>query len=350
MTQRTRSYCFTWNNYFDPFAWTDESVVRTLFGKFKYIVLGFEVGESGTPHIQGYVDFENARTLGGLKRICNAIHWEPRRGTWEEATKYCMKGEQSHDEWVEHKWNGPNFGLNANYIEYGTPNEQGKRTDLEDIKNEIVGGLKVESIVMDNPVIYHQYGRTLNKIEDIALRRNYRTTMTTGFWYWGETGVGKSHIAFEGFTPETHYVFPNDNGWWDGYIQQPTVIFNDFRAEIPYNEMLQLVDKWPYSVRRRNREPMPFTSTKVIVTSSLPPNLLYTKRAKRDAIAQLLRRFTVIHVTAQHTSGGGGNTESPPPPEESPLRGDFNIIDETPRLITPSEFAESLKHIRKYLS
>ena len=154
---------------------------------------------------------------------------------------------------------------------------------------------------------YHQYGRTLNKIEDLAMRNKYRSEMTKGIWYWGETGVGKSHKAFEGFNPKTHYVLPNDNGWWDAYTQQDTIIINDFRGEIRYNELLNLVDKWPFNVKRRNREPIPFISKTVIITSSLKPEDVYHNRNDEDKIEQLLRRFEVIKVGPPSVTSGDGD-------------------------------------------
>uniref|UniRef100_UPI004048D7F7 hypothetical protein n=1 Tax=Polynucleobacter sp. TaxID=2029855 RepID=UPI004048D7F7 len=247
--------------------------------KVKYMIIGFEIGEQGTEHIQGYLDFENPRALSGLTRLFKFIHWEPRRGTWDEAVNYCKK--------------------DNTYFEYGEPNKQGDRSDLVKIKDEIMKGAKVDDIAVENPNLYHQYGRTLNKIEDLAMRKKFRTEMTRGTWYWGPTGVGKSHVAFDGYTPETHYVYPNDGGWWDGYCQQETVIFNDFRGEIPYNELLNILDKWPYNVRRRCREPMPFISKRVIITSSLPPEEVYCKRNERDSIAQLLRRIDVVEMNSQ---------------------------------------------------
>jgi hypothetical protein len=87
--------------------------------------------------------------------------------------------------------------------------------------------------------MYHQYGRTLHKIEDIVLRTKYRSWMTTCTWYYGPTATGKSHRAFEGFNPITDYVWADDNGWQDGYTGQPRVIINDFRGDIiKYNELL----------------------------------------------------------------------------------------------------------------
>jgi len=117
--------------------------------------------------------------------------------------------------------------------------------------------------------------------------------MTKGIWIYGPTGRGKSHEAFQGFSPSTHYLYTDDGGWWDGYVGQETVIINDFRGKIPYDYMLQLIDKWPFNVRRRNREPFPFTSKRVIITSSLSPEDVYHNREENDKIEQLLRRLEV---------------------------------------------------------
>lgn len=282
MSGKTRGYCYTLNN------WTEEEYRDLTKVKCRYQVIGREVGESGTPHLQGYIYFDNPRAFTAVRKLCARWHIEMARGDASENINYCTK--------------------DGNYEEFGDRPRQGRRVDLDELKEEILGGKRVEDIAMEQPLTYHMYGRTLNKIEDIALRKRFRTEMTQGIWYWGETGVGKSHKAFDGFNPETHYVWPNDNGWWDGYIGQDTVIINDFRGEIRYNELLNLVDKFPYSVKRRCREPMPFTSKTVIITSSLSPEQIYNHRNDEDKIEQLLRRFKVERLSRNGTEVLGGNT------------------------------------------
>lgn len=281
---QARNVCFTLNNY------TEKELKDILEWKCSYLICGREVGESGTPHIQGYVEWGRGVRFTTMKKLNERIHWETRKGTAKQASDYCKK--------------------DGNFEERGELSSQGHRTDLDEIKTSIENGRKVDDICMDSPMVYHQYGRTLNKIEDLVMRKKYRTHMTKGIWYWGSTGVGKSHAAYENFHPDTHYTLPNDNGWWDGYTQQETVIINDFRGEIPYNQLLQMVDKFPFSVRRRNREPLPFTSKTVIITSSLPPQLVYKNREAEDSLEQLLRRFDIIELKkdCDATEVVGGNT------------------------------------------
>lgn len=183
------------------------------------------------------------------------------------------------------------------YQDFGDKPKQGMRSDLEAIKDDILNGTTtVDDIAIEQPNMYHQYGRTFNKLEDIALRRKFRTWMTTCEWIYGKTGVGKSHKAFENYNPDTHYIYPNDNGWWDGYTGQETVIINEFRGGIQYSELLDLIDKWPKTVKRRHREPAPFLAKHIIITSSMTPSEVYNNLSINDRLEQLMRRITLTHL------------------------------------------------------
>ena len=328
---RNRCWVFTLNNYttediyriFSNDTSVDGTIINglpsvmddagkpvTKASNITYLVVAREVGESGTPHLQGYVEFKNARTRVGVKKVLgDRINCNIRLGTPDQASNYCKKGAQSHAEWDEFNVNGPNFGLNADFKEYGVRTEgaQGKRTDLIAIRDAISAGTKVSQLAYENPNVYHAFGRTMNYLEDLEMRKKVRTEPCWGTWYFGSTGVGKSDAALRDYDPAIHYLFKNDNGWWDGYAQQPTVIFNDFRGELCYQDMLALCDKWTASVKRRGREPMPFTSTNIIVTSSQAPEDVYWRTDEKDSIEQLLRRFTVIEMTPSYNLEPDGN-------------------------------------------
>lgn len=251
--------------------------------KMKCLGFGYELcPTTGTPHWQSHVYMKQQYTLSAmikwLKRFaCHGEHPNVKimNGTYKQNVTYCSK--------------------DGKYEEYGEPPSQGARHDLDELKTKITEGASVDDIVMDNPIMYHQYGRTLDRIEAIHLRTRKRTEMTKGLWFYGPTGTGKSHKAFEMVAGKSYYVFKDDKGWWDGYTGQEVVIINDFRGEIRFGELLQMTDKWDYSVRRRGKEPMPFTSSLIIITASLPPNEVYNGKDK-DSIDQLLRRYEVTAI------------------------------------------------------
>lgn len=215
---------------------------------------------------------------GEAPKVYGPCHIEPMGGSIEQNDKYCSKA--------------------GELIEHGKKPDQGSRGDLKNVIDSIGRGEKTsDDLCISDPVFYHMYGRTLCKAEDILLRKKYRTWMTEGIWYYGETGTGKSHRAFKDFDPETMYVKPLEDDWWDGYTGQGTVILNDFRGQLKYSELLTLIDKWPHSVKRRNREPAPFLAKIVIITSSLAPELCYKNvNAEKDSIKQLRRRCKIYEV------------------------------------------------------
>lgn len=259
--------------------WTSSGKIEGLCGQAEICP------ESGKLHYQIYVKFNNSIRLAQVKTIFGSkVHAELRKGTEMEAIAYCTK------ELTRKPEHSPFF--------FGNFGKQGERSDLEGLKEQLLSGeTTVEKIVIASPMKYHQYGRTLHKIEDLAMRMKYRTSMTTCDWIYGPTGVGKSHEAFKDYNPATHYIYKlNDgNGWQDGYTGQEIVIINDFRGEIKFGELLTLIDKWPHTLPRRGREPVPFLAKHIIITASRRPEEIYHNLALNDNLEQLLRRINVIY-------------------------------------------------------
>lgn len=275
-----RNYCFTLNNY----TGEDMDEILNDWGA-KYVIFGKETGKSGTKHLQGYVEWKSPRSLLSMKKLNPRIHWEVRAGTAKQAIEYCKK----EGDWMD---NG------------GDESNQGKRSDLLRLRDEILlEGRTVQDIRMNEPEKYHKYGRTLDKLEEDRQSMLKRTWMTEGIWYFGETGVGKSHIAREGIDEDKIYTVKNfDKGWWDEYNGHEIVLFDDFRGNnIEYSFLLQLVDKWDVSVSRRGRKPIPFVAKKVIVTSALQPHEIYYNLAANDKLDQLYRRFKIFRVNEDRT-------------------------------------------------
>lgn len=228
-------------------------------------------------HWQGFVYWKNPQTIAGASKKLGNAHVENCEGTLEDNERYCSK--------------------EGEYKTFGKKPQQGERIDLKALIDKIGRGeTNTEKIAIEQPMAYHQYGRTLEKAEDIYMRKQFRTEMTKGIWVTGKSGSGKSHYTLDDYSPDTHYIYRQDNGWWEGYKQQDIVVINDFKGEIKYGELLQLIDKWPYFVKRRCREPVPFTSKKVIITSIMRPEEVYHNLHAKDGIDQLLRRIEIVEL------------------------------------------------------
>ena len=103
---RARAYCFTLNN------WTVEQQAKLDEFDCRYMLYGKEVGESGTPHLQGYLYLVNAKSLTALKKKIGIkeLHLEVARGSPSDNRAYCTKG--------------------GDFVERGDIPLQGERTDI----------------------------------------------------------------------------------------------------------------------------------------------------------------------------------------------------------------------------
>jgi len=138
-----RDWCFTLNN--PDFAINEVDIPVSV----KYLVWQLEIGEEGTPHYQGFIQFYSAQRLSALKKLFPTAHFEKRRGTAEQARDYAMKEESR----VEGPWEIGEF-----------VGGQGKRTDLVDAA-ELVKQKGARAVAHEMPAVYLKFHRGLHALE-----------------------------------------------------------------------------------------------------------------------------------------------------------------------------------------
>lgn len=193
----SRRWCYTLNNY------NDEDLSSIQSWDVKYHVRGKEVGESGTPHLQGFVIFKKQLRLSAVKKLHARMHWEAAKGTSEQASDYCKK--------------------EGNFEEVGEVPNQGKRTDLETVTELVKQGASVHTIATEHPTVYVKFHRGLNALA-LAIQKPYGHTECRGIWLYGPPGIGKSYLAREKFPYA--YLKPQSK-WFDGYAGEDTIILDD---------------------------------------------------------------------------------------------------------------------------
>lgn len=89
---QSRAFCLTLNNY----GVLEERLLQDhMKEKCVYGIIGHEVGENGTPHLQCYLYYANKTERGMAKWASilgsNRYHIEIARGTPTENKRYCSK-------------------------------------------------------------------------------------------------------------------------------------------------------------------------------------------------------------------------------------------------------------------
>lgn len=264
-----RTWCYTINNY------TDDEIDKLKVLTVKMHRCAKEVGENGTPHLQGAITFERTYRMAALKKLFPRAHWKP--GKTCDPENYCIKGE----------------------IIIDTVNrEQGKRTDLAEAI-EVGKAEGYREMAIAHPETFVKYHRGLKELL-FTIEEPKEWYDTKVYIFWGPTGSGKSRKARQ-MDPKLYNVPEPNNGslWFDGYRGQKTILLDDFYGWIKYHTLLQITDGYPYQAPTKGSFVHRQWDT-VIITSNKPPEKWYN----RDEINALTRRITLIeHVTVTEVSG-----------------------------------------------
>lgn len=272
MEGRYREFVFTINNYTEK----DLELLGNL--KYRYICMGYEGKEEGkTPHIQGYVYFKDNKTFSALKKYMPRAHIEVRSkdSTPEAAIKYCKK--------------------EGDYDEDGEPPKQGKRTDIDEVSEMIKEGKKIRDVALEHPNTYIKFHKGIQALRNIILSISKRTEKPEVIVYYGDTGTGKSHNAFEFTDPDDRYVWgPENDKWFDGYDGEKSLILEEYRGQLPFSMLLRLLDKYEMRLQIKGGF-VNLCATKIIITSPVHPKKWYKHLDGNEGkINQLMRRLDKI--------------------------------------------------------
>lgn len=264
---RSRAFCFTNNNYADT---EFEDAIECA-----YIVYGKETGDSGTPHLQGYVCFKNAKTLTSVIKLLKPRHVEVAKGNSLQNYEYCTK-------------DGDFTERGVRPLTQKEKGESNKRRWEDALHNAQQGNY--DEIPAD---IRFKYDRNIKRLRhDYVNSQKLCDTEATHLWYYGGANSGKTRKAREDH-PDAYDKLCNK--WWDGYEGEDTVIIDDFdiRHEKLVYHLKRWADRYPFRAEIKNSM-MAIRPKLIIVTSNYHPNEIWTSAPDLQPI---VRRFKVIHFS-----------------------------------------------------
>ena len=257
----SRGWSITINNY-------EQSDYDALTAdKFDYLIIGKEIGEQGTPHLQCFMYKETKIGFNGLKKRHPKAHLEPTNGTIDDNIKYCSK--------------------ENNFIEYGQRPQQGKRNDLEEVKKILKETGKIESVI-ENASNYQQIRMAECIVKYIEPKRNWKPIV---IWVYGESGRGKTRLAYDKLL-NPYRKSNSTEQWWDGYDGHENVIIDDVKnPDIKqYSILLELLDRYETRVQTKGGTRQ-FLAKNIYCTSIFHPSYLY---GTFNEAKEILRRIDEI--------------------------------------------------------
>lgn len=274
-------------------------------------IWSYEVGDSGTPHVQGYLQLAKKCKWSAMKNKLRPIGaWvAPARGKPDANVDYISHTGKHADK--EGLLQGPFF--------FGELNMQvaGNRSDIDGLVADLKKGHSVKKLAEDHTGTMLKYFNNAQKISQL-LNKKTRSWMTELYIYTGIAGSGKSHAAyteakdylkFHGLDEEPYYLMVPSNKssplWWQDYVGQSVVIIDDFYGSIDIDFFKRLIDKYPCTVNCKNGH-AEFLAKRVYITSNTGwrnwwANELLANKNNEDAIERRIfvnKVFTEKYVDA----------------------------------------------------
>lgn len=311
-----KSFSFTINNYKEE-TWEGLKAMDT-----SSLYMCKEIGESGTPHIQGSITFKKSKRLDAVRAIIPG-HVDPTLER-EASNNYCIKT------YV--------LGLASSNDVYVQKDARGSRTDLQEVADAIKKGSSARQVMMEFPTAFIKYHGGIER--SIALSRNTQprdvNVPTEVYWLYGGTGSGKTRSVFQNCDPDELWVACDMGGYHRGYQNQNDVLLDDFRGHgIRFSEFLTYIDRYPKLVKILNSYTQ-WNPKRIFITSSMSPEECYPG-VTEDKL-QLTRRLTgviemkkgLVGITSYVIRAGKQpeNWKWPGEPDSKILKGIIDLTDE----------------------
>ena len=286
-----RKYFLTINNPV-PHGFTHDTIKGTLssFANISYWCMCDEIGHQGTYHTHVYLCSPNAIQFATLQQRFYGAHIDPAKGSHSANRDYIRK---------EGKWlNDPKRGtsLPDTFEESGElPPERAK---AESVSAAVIAMLKDGATNMEILECYPtMMTRThhLDAARQEILRDRYggEFRKLQVFYIWGDSGVGKTRSIMERYGYTNVYRITNYAHPFDNYRGQSIILFDEFRSQLPFSEMLNYLDGYPVDLPCRYADKVACYTT-VFVVSNVPFEAQYPNIRREDPVSYkaFCRRFT----------------------------------------------------------
>lgn len=275
---KSRGFCFTINNY------DDSDLIDCLYieksGICRYIVVGFELGETRTPHIQGYVYFDNAISFDSIKNKLPRAHIEKQKAKDNsKAALYCKK--------------------DGDFYEWGQLPEQGKRSDLKDIATRAASGENIETLRKDYPAQCMMYTKQI-----LALTRKNNNKECQVYIYKGE-----DLIRWVSQNLDSYLIITEMRDLFEYTDEQVCV----FTCVIPATELNMMARNMPILVRNG------YETRKLLPPMIIVDDVFFSRKSSIVDLIEFLR-----DDTPWHTSGLGNTNQTNSEPFEISIDCELN--------------------------
>lgn len=296
------AFCFTEHNY-------DDAVEARLSADnwLAYLIYGREkCPTTGTHHLQGFVWTHEAKTKQQMVRHMK-LNFIGVPGKDKGPKYHCVDDGEHKDELgnptgyckKDGDWHEQGVRPTEEQFNEQAPKGQGARSDLLSIKKAIDEGSNVETL-LDDDQHFHAFATHKKFFTEYQAHKRRRTEFVHLQIHvrHGPTGTDKTRYVFANHDLDDLWVWnPGMGPWFDGYAGQSVVLFDEFRGDIPYGQILNATDGYPKCKVPFKGGFIDFSPKIIYFTSPVNYDAWWPKLSVHDSLQQFARRITSVTDT-----------------------------------------------------
>ena len=243
---------------------TDEDMVKYIesLEHIKYSIFQRERGHlKETEHFQMFLIFTIGKRFSTIKTLFPEAHIEACKGSNVQCRDYCSKQDT--------RVSGP--------YEIGEFQEERGRTDIKTIEELLKADADDKTIRELMPNAYQRYYNYIQTLRQNLLREEHSNKIKENFiciYIYGKSGIGKTSSFFNEYGNKAYFVKNYNKDPWFSYKNQDLVVFDEFRSQFDFSDMLNYIDLYPVELSRRYND-MYGNYTKAVIMCNDPPRMQY---------------------------------------------------------------------------
>ena len=252
---------------------------------------------TGTPHVQGFLQFSRTRTIHWVRKWLNleTMPFLRQRNLEDDPKKksdYCkdhakrapngkhgekgvvrprIRGKETHEP-NQTPADGGGEGAVVSRKRGPAKGTRGGNGVLAEVTDRLLRGDDPSLLRRLYPTLWVQFGRGLDSLA--ASIQQPRTGSTEVVLLLGARGAGKSSYVRASF-PDAYWVSPpNKPGgpiWYPSYKGEKTIVYDDFDGYVDVGSMLRICDGHPFIVQSKGST-FQLQANKVVFTSTQFPS------------------------------------------------------------------------------
>lgn len=266
---------------FDDF---DEEAVRNGLDGYTFVGQLEKGNTSDYVHWQVYIENGTPIRFSTLKRKFPSGHFEPRRGTRQEAYDYCTKTDTFEG-----------VRISSGDIDLEVDPENSTVTEGERLRALMIDeGKTLHDLILTEPKI-GPHLKFLTQLEQHLGEEKYGACLreVEVTWLYGSAGAGKTSSVYQQFGFRDVYSVSTYANPWDSYRGQSVVLLDEYAGQIDIPFLLKLLDRYPLMLPARYADRWA-AFDKVVIVSNLSFHDVYgyMEKDEPERWAALCRRVT----------------------------------------------------------